>query len=161
MRMKDEGIYPMLPDSEETVPPRGQEDEPAPSPELIKRSVNPSFLGEIPLPDGHAREQGECGDSMEVFLSIRDRVVRTARFDTLGCGYTVACGDIAMELAEGRPVTEALAINAQTIQDELGGLPPSHRHCSELAARTLRRALQNALELSRDAWKKGYVRGFD
>jgi nitrogen fixation protein NifU and related proteins len=156
--MKEEEIYRMLLHSGETVPPRKQEEAPALSPELMQRSVNPLFLGEIPSPDGYAMEQGDCGDSMEVFLSIRDRVVRTARFDTLGCGYTLACGDMAMELAEGRPVTEALGIGPQTIQNELGELPASHRHCAELAARALRRALRDALERARDPWKKGYGR---
>jgi nitrogen fixation protein NifU and related proteins len=156
--MNEKEIYRSLLDSEGSVPAHEPEEDPALSPELMQRSVNPLFLGEIPSPDGYAVEQGDCGDSMEVFLSVRDRVVRTARFDTLGCGYTVACGDMAMELAEGRPLTEALGVGPQTIQDELGGLPASHRHCAELAARALRRALQDALERTRAPWKKGYGR---
>ncbi len=154
--MKEDDIYRMLTDSRPAISDEKQDREPAPSHELMQRSENPSFLGEISSPDGYALEQGECGDSMEVFLSVRDRIIRQARFDTLGCGYTVACGDMAMELVEKQPLVEALRIRPERIGEALGGLPASHEHCAELAVKTLRSAVHSALERGRDPWKKIY-----
>jgi len=94
--MKDEDIYRMLTEKASAAVGEVQDGDPPPSPEFLSRATNPGHLGEVASPDGYATEQGECGDAMMVFLAVAGRVIRTARFDTLGCGYTVACGDAAM-----------------------------------------------------------------
>jgi nitrogen fixation NifU-like protein len=126
------------------------------SPEVQKRAVNPPLLGDIPVPDGYAHVTGDCGDSMEVFLTIRERRIRKARFDTLGCGFTLACGSMAMEMAEGRTVPEAMRISATGIAQALGGLPDTHAHCAELAVETLKKAIQDHLFRGKEPWKKLY-----
>mgnify|MGYP006301704125 CR=1 FL=1 len=126
------------------------------SPEISARAVAPSRLGDIAQPDGYAYLRGDCGDSLEVFLDIRDRRVRRARFDALGCEYTVACGNVAMELAEGSVLREALAISPEEISRCLGGLPPSHLHCAELAAQAVRSAVEDYLRRGGEPWKKLY-----
>jgi len=154
--MKEDEIYRMLMDSRPGEPDPEPGEAPALSRQLVQRFSNPLFLGEIRSPDGYSLEQGDCGDAMEVFLSVRDRVIRKARFDTLGCGFTVACGDMAMELAENRTLAEAVSIRSAQIEEALGGLPPSHAHCAELAVSALRKAVQSAMERARDPWKKHY-----
>lgn len=126
------------------------------SPEVAKRALDPPLLGHISAPDGYAHVTGECGDTMEVFLAIRDRRICQARFDTLGCGFTLACGSMAMEMAEGKTVFDAMRIDAKTIADTLGGLPSSHEHCAELAAETLKKAIRDYLFRGRESWKKLY-----
>ncbi len=126
--------------------------------QVIERAMNPIGLGEIPEPDGYAYVRADCGDSMEMFLKVRDRRIVEARFDTLGCGPTLACGSVATELAQGRTVAEALQVGPERISEALGGLPPSHFHCAELASETLRKAVQDFLQRSRDPWKKYYPR---
>jgi len=123
---------------------------------VVERLLNTTHLGDIPDPDGYAHVQGDCGDSMEVFLSIVDQRVREARFDTLGCGFTIACGSAAMEMAEGRTVSEALNVKPREISEALGGLPASHFHCAELAATAIRKAVQDFLFRSQEPWKKLY-----
>lgn len=125
---------------------------------VIERAMNPVGLGDIPEPDGYAYVRADCGDSMEMFLKIRDRRIVEARFDTLGCGPTLACGSVATELAQGKTLAEALQVTPERISEALGGLPSSHLHCAELAAETLRKAVQDFLERSRDPWKKHYPR---
>lgn len=154
--MKEDEVYRTLTGyaSEPGRPPR--DEEPLPSETLLERARDPQFLGEIRSAEGYAVEEGECGDAMEVYLSVQDRTIRQARFDTLGCGYTVACGDVAMELAENRTLSEALCIRAEQVDAALGGLPESHRHCAELAVKALRGAVRSAIEMSREPWKKPY-----
>jgi len=125
---------------------------------LIQRAMNPTGLGDIPEPDGYAYVRADCGDSMEIFLRVRDKRIEEARFDTLGCGPTLACGSMATELAEGRTVQEVLRIGAEQISEALGGLPSSHLHCAELASETLRKAVEDYLSRARDPWKKHYPR---
>lgn len=93
---------------------------------------------------------------MEVFLTIQARRIRQARFDTLGCGFTLACGSVAMEMAEGETVANAMRIDAGTIALALGGLPATHEHCAELAVETLRKAIQDYLFRGNEPWKKLY-----
>lgn len=123
---------------------------------VAQRLLNVANLGEIPNPDGYAFVRGDCGDCMEVFLAIQDRRIREARFDTLGCGFTIACGSIAMERAEGLSLSEAMRVSPQQISDDLGGLPASHFHCAELAAEALKKAVQDCLLHGNEPWKKLY-----
>jgi nitrogen fixation NifU-like protein len=126
------------------------------SPEVRKRAREPVFIGEMAAPDGYAHVRGDCGDTMEVFLSIRDRRICQARFDTIGCGFTLACGSMAMEMAEGKSMTEAMGVDDQKIEEALGGLPDSHRHCAELASEALKKAIQDYLFQGKEPWKKLY-----
>lgn len=126
------------------------------SPEITRRALNPPLLGDLPSPDGYAHVTGECGDVMEVFLAVQDRRIREARFDTLGCGFTLACGSVAMEMAQGKTLSEAMRIDAGEIARSLGGLPPTHEHCAELAAETLKKAIRDVLLRGNEPWKKLY-----
>ena len=139
--------------SNETTYPDGY---PPISPEVTKRALNPPCLGEISSPDGYALVRGDCGDRMEVFLAVRNRRITLARFDTLGCGFTLACGSAAMEMAEGGTVFDAMKIDAQRIAQSLGGLPESHEHCAELAAEALKKAVQDYLFRGKESWKNPY-----
>jgi nitrogen fixation protein NifU and related proteins len=125
---------------------------------IVERLLNTTGFGQIPNADGYARAQRECGDSVEVFLIIRDRRIREARFDTPGCGYTIACGSAAVELAEGKTLAEAMRITPEQISDALGGLPASEFHCAELAAAALRKAVHDYAFHGKDTWKKLYRR---
>jgi nitrogen fixation NifU-like protein len=128
---------------------------------LMEHWLHPRHPGPMERPDGHAREIGECGDVLEIFLRVREGRIEDASFMTDGCMTTLAVGSAAVELALGRHATEAARIGAGDILDALGGLPADHEHCAELAARTLRAAIADYRQGLRDPWKKIYrpVRG--
>jgi nitrogen fixation NifU-like protein len=154
--VKEEDIYRMISDPE---PEKEATQEPElyqVSSEVQRRALDPPRLGDISVPDGYAHVTGDCGDSMEVFLAIEDRRIRQARFDTLGCGFTLACGSMAMEMAEGETVSDAMRIDAKKITLALGGLPVTHEHCAELAIEALRKAIQDYLFRGNEPWKKLY-----
>lgn len=154
--MKEDDIYRMIVISEPADDAAHSDEDLIVSAEVRKRALNPPLLGDISAPDGYAHVTGDCGDSMEVFLTIRDRRIRQARFDALGCGFTLACGSMAMEMAEGETVFDAMRIDAKMIAHTLGGLPRSHEHCAELAAETLKKAIQDSLFRGKESWKKLY-----
>nr|MDO8115904.1 iron-sulfur cluster assembly scaffold protein [Candidatus Sigynarchaeota archaeon] len=88
---------------------------------------------------------GPCGDQMTFFLSIKDGIIKKAQFITTGCGASVATGAQTTLLAKGRTVDEAMKIEPIMVDEALGGLPNDHKHCAELAIRTLRQTLQKYL----------------
>jgi len=124
---------------------------------VIEHWQNPRNFHKLDNPDGYAREKGTCGDTMEMFLKMKnDRIVQCA-FQTDGCGSSIVCGSMATELAHNKSFTQALGnVTADAILKHLGGLPEEDVHCAQLAAETLRRALADYLYQKRAPWKKHY-----
>jgi NifU-like protein involved in Fe-S cluster formation len=100
---------------------------------------------QVENPDGTARITGNCGDTMEIALRIRDGRVMATSFWTDGCSVSKSCVETAALLARGKAIKEVRAINMMTIMDEVGQLPDTHLHCAQLAETTLQRAVQDYL----------------
>ena len=79
-------------------------------------------------------------------LLIEAGRVVAARFRTFGCSACVAASSAVTQLVEGKSLDEARAVDAEAVLEALDGLPPSKRHCAELAARALAAALANYAE---------------
>ena len=122
----------------------------------IEHILYPHNVESIPKPDGYAACGSGCGESMKIWLRIRDNAISDAGFWTDGCAATIACGSMATELALGKSVTQALAITAENIGDALVDLPSGNLHCAELAANTLRAALKDLLSVQQQPWKRLY-----
>lgn len=125
---------------------------------VIDHAMNPRNVGSIPSADGFGSVTGPCGDTMEIWLKVRDGRVADATFWTDGCGTSIACGSMVTEMVKGRNVAEALAINQSEILETLGGLPEDSLHCAVLAADTVKVAIQDYLAVRREPWKKAYRR---
>lgn len=124
---------------------------------VIDHWQNPRNFKKIENPDGYAKVKGSCGDTMEMYIKMKDEKISECGFQTDGCGTTIVCGSAATELAHNKNFTQALAlISADEILKQLGGLPESDLHCAQLAAETLRRALADYLYQKRAPWKKHY-----
>jgi nitrogen fixation NifU-like protein len=109
--------------------------------EVFNRWQNPKFMGRMTNASCVGRLTGNCGDSMEIYLQIKNDHIEEARFFTEGCGSSVACGSVVAELATGKDLDEAAHIGGDTIFEALGGLPDEEAHCAYLAAETLQVAL--------------------
>ena len=126
------------------------------SEKTIDHFLNPRNLGEIPAPDGFGRVTGPCGDTMEIYLKVRDGKVMNASFWTDGCGTSIASGSMVTELAKKKGLIEARKITQDDVLDALGGLPEDSRHCALLAANTLREAIKDYLAFKNEPWKRAY-----
>ncbi|MBL7209404.1 MAG: iron-sulfur cluster assembly scaffold protein [Dehalococcoidia bacterium] len=124
----------------------------------IDHAMNPRNAGSIAGADGFGSVTGPCGDTMEIWLKVKDGKVADAAFWTDGCGTTIACGSMVTEMVKSRNVVHALAINQSEILGSLGGLPEDSLHCALLAADTLQAAIRDYLALKREPWKKAYRR---
>ena len=112
---------------------------------------NPRNLGRLESPDGVGQVDDPATDTFLTIGVTLDRpadgaaTVSEARFRALGCSACIATGSIATELARGRSVDDALAIDASAILTALAhGIPEDQRYCADFAARALRDALTAA-----------------
>jgi len=57
----------------------------------FERWLNPRYRGIIKNPDGYASTTGACGDTMQIFLKLKNECVTEATFQTDGCGRQEHC----------------------------------------------------------------------
>ena len=116
----------------------------------IDHAMNPRNVGDMEDADGFARVTGPCGDTMEIWLKVKNGTIANATFMTDGCGTSIASGSIVTELAKGKSVNKARRISQQDVLSALGGLPEESEHCALLAANTLRAATKDCLAMKRE-----------
>jgi len=122
----------------------------------IDHAMNPRNLGDMEDADGFARVTGPCGDTMAIWLKVKNGTIAEANFLTDGCGTSIASGSMATEMAKGKAVAQAQRISQQGVLSALGGLPEESKHCALLAANTLRAAIRDYLAMKKEPWKKTY-----
>jgi NifU-like protein involved in Fe-S cluster formation len=81
------------------------------------------------------------GPFLRLEVRLRDDVVVEARFQTHGCGPSIACGSVLTELVIGRIISDARSVTVADLIATLDGIPDDKRHCAELAIAALRDAL--------------------
>jgi len=122
----------------------------------IDHSMNPRNLGDMEDADGFAKVTGSCGDTMEIWLKVKNGAVANATFITNGCGTSIASGSMVTEMAKGESVSELRKISQQDVLSALGGLPEESEHCALLAADTLKEAIRDYLAMKKEPWKRAY-----
>jgi nitrogen fixation NifU-like protein len=110
---------------------------------VIDYGTCPRNNGTLSHPDGYAKFTGPCGDTVEIFLRIRNGRIEDIRYTTDGCMTSHAAVSAATEMARGKSPRDCLKISQSAILDHLGGLPESDQHCALLASITLHKALRD------------------
>ncbi|MDD4340525.1 MAG: iron-sulfur cluster assembly scaffold protein [Syntrophales bacterium] len=113
------------------------------SEKVVDYGTHPQNYGTLEKPDGYAKIKGPCGDTMEVFLRIRNDKIDDIAYTTDGCLPSHAAGTAATVMARGKAVRDCLRINQSSILEHLGGMPEDSEHCALLAASTFHKALRN------------------
>ncbi len=119
------------------------------SDEVMKHFKHPKNMGELENPDG-VGEVGNpiCGDMMKITIKVEKNkegkeTIKNIKFKTFGCISAIATSSITTEMAKGKTLGDAKRISDQDVIEELGGLPPIKHHCSVLAARALKKAIED------------------
>jgi nitrogen fixation NifU-like protein len=110
----------------------------------------------IAHPDGRGRRSGTCGDTVEMYLCVREDRIQSVTFQVDGCLNTSACANTVAYLAEGKKVTEGWDITPEDVIAYLETLPSNHTHCAELAVGAFYQALADYNSNQRHPWKKLY-----
>ena len=116
------------------------------SPALLDHFLNPRNAGLMREPDGvGVDEYVGCGDLARFFLRVREGRVSEVRFQTYGCGPTIAAASAASERMTGRTVEELLNLESREVEDAVDGLPDDRKHAADVVAGALRAAALDAL----------------
>ena len=104
--------------------------------------MTPENIGKMEYPDSYVSITGVCGDTIEIYLAVKDGKINDIRFMTDGCGATITCASYVTRTAKGKSLEEALCIKPQDVDNYFEGLPEEHKHCTELAVITLAAAIE-------------------
>ncbi len=107
----------------------------------LEMAFRKDYQGRLENPDGYGRRTGDCGDTVEFYLSVRDNCIDGFAYQVQGCINTNACINTVIHFAENRHVDEAWAITPEMVVEYLETLPAGHQHCAELAVGALYQAL--------------------
>lgn len=99
----------------------------------IEMALSTDRVERISHPDGHSKKTGDCGDTVEFFLTGNKEKVESVSFMVQGCMNTVACSNTVVRFSMGKSTEEAWEITPGQVNDFLETLPPDHYHCAELA----------------------------
>ena len=103
------------------------------------------YFGRMTDPDGGAYTKGVCGDEMEFFIFVKDKIITDVKFYTEGCEHTKLCGEATAKFVMGKSIEEAMRISPRYIQDSIKDLPLDHVHCLILSTITFLKALADYL----------------
>src|SRR5262245_50140443 len=117
---------------------------------------NPKNMGELPGADSIGTVgNADCGDMLRVWIKFKEengrKVIDRASFQSFGCETAIAAASLAMELIRGKTPAEALAMSGRELAADLGPLPPTKVHCTQLVEGALRSALDPKSEDSKPA----------
>jgi nitrogen fixation NifU-like protein len=98
---------------------------------VLAHFKDPHNVGTMENPDGFAEVgSSECGDTMAMYLRVKDDRIDDVKYQTYGCCAAIASSSIATDMVKGKNVDKADAITKKDIVEELGGLPEKKIHCS-------------------------------
>ncbi|NQT03764.1 MAG: iron-sulfur cluster assembly scaffold protein [Planctomycetes bacterium] len=107
-----------------------------------KEFLRPENIGKIKDSDCYVSITGVCGDTLEIYLVVREGKISDIRFMTDGCGASITCASYVTRTAKGRSLEEALRIKPEEVDKYFEGLPEEHKHCAKLAVITLTAAIE-------------------
>ncbi len=92
-------------------------------------------------PDGCGKKTGDCGDTVTIYLSIEDGLIKELNYELEGCLNTNACCNALAALVEKKEIERSWDIRPTDLIDLLETLPLDHHHCAELTIGTFYLAL--------------------
>ncbi|MEK7709876.1 MAG: iron-sulfur cluster assembly scaffold protein [candidate division NC10 bacterium] len=113
---------------------------------LIDHFRNPRNAGMMRDPDGVGEDTFDgCGDLARFYLKVVDGRVADVRFQTYGCGPTIAASSAGTELATGRPVSDLLTLSEGDVAAAVDGLPAERLHAAQVVAGAISAAARDFL----------------
>lgn len=114
------------------------------SDKVIEHFMCPRNVGNMPDADAEGTfGDVRCGDSLTVYIKVRDNIITDINYLVFGCAAAVAASSIFSVLVKGKTVEEAQKVSGRDVMEALDGLPGSKLHCSVLGSQALSKALEN------------------
>lgn len=106
--------------------------------------------------DGHGRESSDCGDLIEFFVQLKDDTVAEVHCHVAGCTNVFVSARAAGTLVKNKSLREAIAVTTAQNIDDIAALPEQNRHCADMAADAMKKALFDAATSAREPWRRLY-----
>ncbi len=117
------------------------------SPTLVDHFLHPRNAGLMRGPDAVGEEEYEgCGDLARFFLRVHEGRLSEVRFQTYGCGPTIAAASAASELVAGYTMEALADLPPSAVEDALHGLPDDRKHAADVVAGALRAAARDYIK---------------
>lgn len=112
--------------------------------EALNRFKNPRNTGKLKGCNGKG-ESGdpECSDVIEMYVKFKEDKIIDAKFKVFGCPGAISTTDAFIDIIKGKTIGEALNITEEEIAVELGGMPVTHLHCSNLSIEAFKRCVKD------------------
>jgi nitrogen fixation NifU-like protein len=112
---------------------------------LLDHFQHPRNVGELPAPAVTVEVSNPaCGDVLRLSVRFERETAVEARYKVRGCTASIAAGSALTEWVTGKTRAEIGAIQAATIEDEVGGLAPESKHAAVLCVDGVKMLLQRS-----------------
>ncbi len=119
------------------------------SQKALDHFLNPRNVGVIEDADVTAIVgDPSCGDFLEMSIKVdpETETLEDVRFRVFGCGSAIATASALTEMVKGKKLKDALEVGGADVIIYLGGIPLDKQHCSTIAVKALRAAIERYLE---------------
>ena len=128
---------------------------------VIDLWLNHRNFGQMDNYDGYSGKiTSSCGDSMWVWLKVKNDVIQGVTYLSDICIGAVSSGSMLTEMVKGRTIGGALRISSSDILEALKGLPENFVHCAALAETALKAAIRDYEAYKAAPWKRFYERKY-
>lgn len=107
--------------------------------------ANPQNVGELQAADATGSATNEvCLDKLQLWLRLENGgVVAEATFRAEGCVPSIAMGSFLSQWLRGKHVAELRKLDADDLENAVGGLPRNKKHAAQLGVDAIQDAIQN------------------
>jgi nitrogen fixation NifU-like protein len=110
---------------------------------LLDHFRNPRNVGELPPPAIVVDvENPICGDTLRLSVLLETDIVAEVRFKTRGCTASIATSSALTEWLISRRVPELRALQADQVEELVGGLIPESKHAAVLCVDAVKALLK-------------------
>ena len=109
----------------------------------INYYIEQKYMGHIENADQISEKVGSCGDTMKIYIKLDDnKIIEDIRYEITGCAGAISAAMAAVELAKGKTLDEALALNDGDVFQALVNIPEKKHHCIQLAVKTMHQGIE-------------------
>ncbi|MCG8616361.1 MAG: iron-sulfur cluster assembly scaffold protein [Desulfobacterales bacterium] len=109
----------------------------------INYYIEQKYMGHLENADQVSHKVGSCGDTMKIYIKLDDdKRIEDIRYEITGCAGAISAAMAAVELAKGKTLDEALALNDGDVFKALVNIPEKKHHCIQLAVKTMHQGIE-------------------